>query len=84
MFQVLLAEGIILGIALIVVSYVSSAILQSSGLYSISLPDVCQTWNDNYIMESTLLLTGILISFFFEVLGLTKQFVQTYTLTRKV
>ena len=50
----------IFGVLTIVLGYIVNLFL--SPLFKISLPDVCQNWNKNYIMEMSLFFTGILLT----------------------
>ena len=55
-----LIEGIIIGLLLTPIAYLSGY-LSKFVTSKPALPDVCATWNANYIMEVNLLLTGILL-----------------------
>ena len=50
---------IIVGFITVLLGYVAGFIV---GIFNkIKLPEVCKSWNRNYVMEQTLFLTGMLI-----------------------
>ncbi len=61
-------EGIVVGLLLIVVVYIVSFPVRMLKL-SPELPEVCKTWNKNYVMEITLFLSGLIFHLLCEVSG---------------
>lgn len=53
-------EGIVIGLLLTPIAYISGY-LSKFITSKPALPDVCEKWNANYIMEVNLLITGILL-----------------------
>jgi hypothetical protein len=62
-------EGVLVGIFLIIIVYVISAVLARTNLKPM-LPEICGTWNKNHIMEINLFLSGFLFHIGCEVSGL--------------
>jgi len=71
MFQ-LLGESIIVGLVELLVGELVFLII--SKVTKSPLPEVCQTWNDNYVMEISLLITGICVHLLTELVGLNKLY----------
>jgi hypothetical protein len=66
-------EGTVVGVLLIIFTWIVSFILHSVGVTPI-LPDICKTWNDGHIMEITLFLSGLLFHLTFELFGWNKLY----------
>jgi hypothetical protein len=73
-----LVEAIIVGIALIPFTYIAG-FLAKLVTTKPNLPEICDEWNENYIMEVNLFLAGFLFHITFEVLGLNKWYCQNTT-----
>jgi hypothetical protein len=71
------AEGIFVGLSLIVFVYISSGIVSNFNLKP-SLPEICASWNQKYVMEITLFVAGFLFHVTFELLGLNKWYCANY------
>ena len=71
-----LFEGVIVGILLIIFVYISSFLLKNI-IKKPTLPDICDKWNNNYIMEKTLFLAGFLFHITFEFMGWNKWYAIT-------
>ena len=69
----ILSEATIVGILLIIFTYIVSGILHNVN-YRPALPDVCKNWNSGYIMELTLFFSGVLFHLTFEGLGWNKMY----------
>ena len=68
----LITEAIVVGIIMVAVgTFVSFFIAKIS---KIDLPPVCKKWNENYIMELCLFLTGLLGHLLFEFIGANKWY----------
>lgn len=68
----LVIEAIIVGISIVIFGTISSFIF--SRFFKVDLPPVCKEWNKNYVMEITLLFTGIIAHLSFELLGINKWY----------
>jgi len=82
MFYKLLLEAIVVGISVALFGTVVSFVFSISPL-KVSLPPVCKDWNKNYIMELSLFLTGFLLHFMFESIGLNKWYCKYGNACRK-
>lgn len=65
----LLVEAVIVGIVLIIVGNLVSILLRKAKIGHVELPSECKKWNEKYIMEISLFLTGVLTHLFFEMIG---------------
>lgn len=68
----LLIEAFFVGIVVVIFGTLSSKIF--SLYFKVELPPVCKDWNKNYVMEITLLFTGILAHLVLEILGINKLY----------
>lgn len=66
-------EAICVGVAVVVVGTAVSFLLSLRS--SSSLPEVCRSWNDAYIMETALFLTGVSVHLLCEVVGLNTWYI---------
>ena len=74
-FLQLLAEGLFTGVALIASVYVVSHILKMLvPTLKPSLPEICSTWNENYVMEITLVGAAIALHLVFEYTGINAAY----------
>ena len=64
----LLMEAVVVGVVLVVVGNIVGFALSKSPL-NIDIPKVCDTWNDLYVMEASLFLTGVVTHLLFEFIG---------------
>lgn len=53
-------ESVIMGLALILVVHLTSRIISLFNLKP-TLPEICATWNDKYVMEITLFAAGFIL-----------------------
>jgi len=72
-----LLEAIFVGILLIPFTYVAGFVASKIASKP-SLPDICKSWNKNYIMEINLFLAGFLMHFVFEYIGVNRWYAKTY------
>ncbi len=72
------AEGILVGILLIIFIHLSSYLLRISGYPMVATPEECKKWNDTYIMEVTALLAGFLFHVSCEYIGVNEYYVMNY------
>lgn len=78
--KTIVIEAIIVGIILIPITYVAGVISKQI-VNRPSLPEVCQTWNENYIMEINLFLAGFLFHILLEYIGVNKWYADNYNQT---
>ena len=71
-------EGIFVGLVLILFVYVAGFLLKLLKYPDVSLPEVCEKWNQTYIMEANLLLAGFLFHVVFEYSGINKWYSLDY------
>jgi hypothetical protein len=71
----LITETIIVGISIAVVGTIVSYLI--GGYFKVSLPPVCDNWNENYVMEISLFLTGVVAHLLFEYSGINKMYCTT-------
>jgi hypothetical protein len=50
------------GLFIILFGYLSSFIVRP--FLKVDLPEVCRSWNKNYVMEASLFVSGVLLYFF--------------------
>lgn len=72
-----LIEAVVVGLVLIPFVYISGFFAKMI-VGKPSLPEICSSWNDNYIMEVNLFLAGFLFHIAFQVLGINEWYVQNY------
>ena len=72
------AEAVAVGILLILFAWISIAILHATGIGTVETPSQCDRWNDKYIMEISLFLSGFMFHMFFQYAGLNKMYVDDY------
>lgn len=65
-------EAVVIGLLTIFAGYIASALVKP--FTKVSLPDICKTWNSKYTMEITLFMTGFLLHYTFELLGLNDKY----------
>ena len=65
-------EAVVIGLLTILAGYVASALVKP--FTKVSLPDVCKSWNAKYTMEITLFMTGFIIHYTMELLGLNDKY----------
>ena len=70
-------EACFVGVVLIGFTYASGLIARNI-VSKPSLPEICSTWNENYIMEVNLFLAGFLFHIVFEYTGINKWYVDNY------
>ena len=63
----LLGEAIIIGLCLIVIGYLVSYCIKP--YFKVSLPEICNDWNKNYVFEATLFLSGFFLHILYEMTG---------------
>ena len=51
-------KTIIAGLVVVIISYVASYLMKP--IFGVNLPTICKNWNNNYLMEWTLFVTGIM------------------------
>lgn len=64
----LLIEAVIMGIIVVVLGYIVSFITKP--WFGVALPEVCKSWNDDYMMEINLFLIGFIGHLGFELAGM--------------
>lgn len=69
--QVIL-EGIVVGVCLVLVGYVVS--YSTKPYFKVSLPEICDSWNNKYVYEITLFMSGFLLHIIFELVGLNRYY----------
>ncbi len=72
------AEGVLVGILLVVFIYLASYILRVGGYPMVATPEECKKWNDTYIMEATAFVAGLLFHVSFEYLGINEYYARNY------
>jgi hypothetical protein len=73
-----LGEGFFVGIFVIIISICVAFMLKAGGYPKTVLPAACDSWNDTYIMQVNLFLTGFLFHVIFEYAGLNKWYAVDY------
>lgn len=68
----LLIEAIFVGIITVILGYVAGYIVNQ--LEKKETPDLCKNWNENYVMEKSLFLTGFLVHVFCELTTVNKWY----------
>lgn len=67
--QEVIQNGIILGIASIIIGNIVSYLMKMTKLFKVELPEICKTWNKYYSMEIALFFTGLFAYIFLEMSG---------------
>jgi hypothetical protein len=76
--KTVLIEAAVVGILLIVFVYIVGWALHIAGYPMKSLDKLCAGWNDTYIMEITLFLSGVLFHLVCEYTGINEWYVKNY------
>ena len=64
--------AVVVGLLVVIAGIASSHIVKEVGLSNVSLPDECKRWNDKYVMEKTLFLTGVIAYTLCNAIGVVK------------
>lgn len=75
--RTIVMEGVVVGLLLIPLTYLTGKVF-SPLLRKPLLPDVCQSWNQFYVMEINLFLAGFFFHIILEYLGVNKWYVDNY------
>jgi len=70
----LLSEAAYVGLLTMIVGNIVGFMLKLSGVFTTDLPEVCKTWNDKYVMEISLFLTGFCVHLLCEAVGINKWY----------
>ncbi len=73
-----LVEAVIVGILLIVFTYIAQYIVKVLGWPTQNMPEVCASWNDTHVMEATLFMAGAIFHLVFEYTGLNEWYARNY------
>jgi hypothetical protein len=76
-FKTIFIESCVVGLLLIPFAYLAGLIAHKV-VAKPSLPDVCSTWNENYIMEVNLFIAGFLFHMVLQYTGVNKYYVDQY------
>jgi len=68
----LFIEACLVGVVLIIIGVVVTYLIKIK--YDNNLPDVCENWNKNNIMELSLFLIGFCAHIFFEIANINKLY----------
>ena len=72
-----LIEAVVVGLVLIPFVYISGYLAKWL-VGKPSLPEICSSWNQNYIMEVNLFMAGFLFHIAFQILGINQWYADTY------
>lgn len=72
-----LLEAVVVGIVLIPFVYISGYFAKLV-VGKPSLPEICSSWNENYIMEVNLFMAGFLFHVVFQILGINQWYADNY------
>lgn len=70
----LIKEGLFTAVALIVVVHIVSFVLSKVTSLKPSLPEICASWNKNYVMEITLGISVVVLHLLFEKFGINTAY----------
>jgi len=70
----LFVEALVVGIMTVVVGNVIAFLIRKINVFSVKLPDLCKDWNNFYIMEICLFLTGFILHLLCEAFGVNKYY----------
>jgi hypothetical protein len=62
-----LIELLVVGFLTVVFGYVAGFLVKM--IHNVEIPEVCKAFNENYVMEKTLFLTGVLLYLVLELAG---------------
>jgi len=65
-------EACTLGLLVMLVGVIASRLVKP--YFSVSLPEICKTWNKKYVMEATLFGTGFLLHIILEFTRINKEY----------
>lgn len=65
-----LIELLVVGFLTVVFGYVAGLLVKMT--HDVEIPEVCKAFNENYVMEKTLFMTGVLLYLALELAGVNK------------
>ena len=65
-----LVELLVVGFLTVVFGYVAGFLVKM--IHDVEIPEVCKAFNEHYVMEKTLFLTGVLLYLALELAGVNK------------
>lgn len=69
-YIILLIEAIVVGIITVLVGQILSGFYAKNN----DLPEICKSWNKNYVMEKSLFFTGFMTHLLCQVVGINKWY----------
>ncbi len=66
----IIKEATFIGLLTVAAGYLASYIVRP--YFKVDLPEICKRWNDKYVMEASLFVTGFLLHLLLEFTGLNK------------
>jgi hypothetical protein len=72
-----LFAAIVTGLIVVLVGWLASRIVKWTGIAKVDVPAMCKKWNDDYVMEKTLFVTGFLAHILCEYTGMCDSFIKS-------
>jgi len=69
---IVLLEAIIVGVVLVILGHIVGA--TTTSYFKVSLPEICKRWNEKYVFEYTLFMTGFLGHILCELTGINRLY----------
>ena len=70
----LFIEALVVGIMTVIVGNIISLLIKQMNIFSVKLPIKCKKWNNFYIMEICLFLTGFILHLLCELFGINNYY----------
>ena len=72
----LLVEAAVVGLLVVIIGNLVGFVVATTSMYpKVKLPEICSTYNNYFIMEFTLFLTGFFSHLFFEFVGANAYYI---------
>ena len=59
-------KSLLFAFIIVIIGTIIGFLFSYSGIFVPELPDICETWNKNYVMEMSLFLTGFISYWIFK------------------
>lgn len=65
-------EAVVVGLLVLVAAYLVKYIVKP--YFKVDLPEICERWNEKYVFEVSMFLTGFVLHIILEITGVNKSY----------